>query len=222
MTNIYNDLESFQNGVDTIVTGCTVYGSTPINNTPSKIVESIKNIYTNRYNTGVSDTKKGNATAAQVLSGKTFTNASSVNITGTMVNNGAVSKTFTPSASSQSYTIPEGYHNGSGKVTCNAVSDPFQFTFVSSSGYVTTKKYTGLTVGKTYLLVLSSYSDSGYENAIEYCEITSCTGASFSKITYDVQDNACSTYYKLIPTASTVTVKSTSIDYASADYFLFK
>ena len=38
----------------------------------------------------------------------------------TITNQGAVTKTFTPSASSQSYTIPKGYHNGSGKVTCNA------------------------------------------------------------------------------------------------------
>ena len=34
-----------------------------------------------------------------------------------MTNNGAVSKTITPSASSQTYTIPAGYHNGSGKIT---------------------------------------------------------------------------------------------------------
>ena len=37
-----------------------------------------------------------------------------------MTNNGAISKTITPSASSQTYTIPAGYHNGSGKVTVNA------------------------------------------------------------------------------------------------------
>lgn len=34
--------------------------------------------------------------------------------TGTMVNNGAVSKTLNPG---ENYTIPVGYHNGSGKVT---------------------------------------------------------------------------------------------------------
>ena len=42
-----------------------------------------------------------------------------------MTNNGAISKTITPSASTQSYTIPKGYHNGSGKVTVNAASNPF-------------------------------------------------------------------------------------------------
>ena len=68
-----NDLVSFQNGVDTIVDGCTTYGSTPSESTPSAIVESIETIYTDRYNAGGTATKKGNATAANVLSGKTFT-----------------------------------------------------------------------------------------------------------------------------------------------------
>lgn len=65
----------------------------------------------------------GNAAAGDVLSGKTFysTNPAS-KLTGSMTNNGAVSKTITPSTSAQSYTIPAGYHNGSGKVTVSAVS----------------------------------------------------------------------------------------------------
>lgn len=56
----------------------------------------------------------GDAVAADVLSGKTFSNANATGITGTMTNNGAVSGTATPS---QPYTIPAGYHNGSGVVT---------------------------------------------------------------------------------------------------------
>ena len=40
-----------------------------------------------------------------------------------IVNNGAVSKSITPSTSSTvTYTIPAGYHNGSGKVTVAKVS----------------------------------------------------------------------------------------------------
>ena len=48
----YNDLDSFQNGVDSIVDKCTSCGSTPTSSTPNDIITAIQNIYTNRYNTG--------------------------------------------------------------------------------------------------------------------------------------------------------------------------
>jgi hypothetical protein len=60
----------------------------------------------------------GNAAAADVLSGKTFysTNPKS-KLTGSMTNRGAVNQTLTTQGGS--YTIPSGYHNGSGKVTAS-------------------------------------------------------------------------------------------------------
>ena len=60
----------------------------------------------------------GDALPAEVLSGKTFTNDNGAQ-TGTMVNNGAVSQTL---SGGQSYTIPEGYHNGNGVVTASSAS----------------------------------------------------------------------------------------------------
>lgn len=70
----------------------------------------------NRYRSvlasGVQPT--GNATVGNVLAGKTFSNADGIDKVGTMVNNGAVSGIATPT---QPYTIPAGYHNGSGVVT---------------------------------------------------------------------------------------------------------
>lgn len=58
----------------------------------------------------------GNALVANVLAGKTFytTNPTS-KLTGTMVNRGAVTNTIT--TQNGAYTIPAGYHSGSGKVT---------------------------------------------------------------------------------------------------------
>lgn len=67
-------------------------------------------------------TASGDATAAQILSGKKAYVDGSL-ITGSMTDRGAQTKTITPSASAQSYTILAGYHNGSGKVSVPAVSN---------------------------------------------------------------------------------------------------
>lgn len=60
-----------------------------------------------------SDTSDATATADEVLYGQTaYANGSKV--TGTMPNNGAVTGTISTKAGQ--YTIPQGYHDGSGKV----------------------------------------------------------------------------------------------------------
>ena len=63
------------------------------------------------------DVSATTATAADVLATKVFIAANGTTTTGTMVNNGAVSKTLDATTGNQSYTIPAGYHNGNGKVT---------------------------------------------------------------------------------------------------------
>ncbi len=59
----------------------------------------------------------GNASTSQVLSGRTFYGSNYTKQTGTMPNRGAVTNTITTQGGS--YTIPAGYHNGSGKVTAS-------------------------------------------------------------------------------------------------------
>lgn len=61
------------------------------------------------------DTTNVDATAGDVLSGKTIVTGSG-DVEGTMTNNGAVSKTLDATTNNQSYTVPAGYHNGSGTV----------------------------------------------------------------------------------------------------------
>lgn len=54
------------------------------------------------------------AAAADVLTGKLFVTAQGVSTAGTMPNNGAVSKTL--DATTVTYTVPKGFHSGSGTV----------------------------------------------------------------------------------------------------------
>lgn len=55
------------------------------------------------------------AVAGDVLTGKIFVASDGTVVTGTMANNGAVSKTL--DGTTITYTIPKGYHSGTGKVT---------------------------------------------------------------------------------------------------------
>lgn len=84
----------------------------------------------------------GDAVAANVLTGKTFTNDNGFD-TGTMPNRGAVSQTLN---AGESYTIPEGYHNGSGVVTASGLT----FTNIGTTSPTSpiTAKYVFVTFGK--------------------------------------------------------------------------
>lgn len=68
-------------------------------------------------NTYDSDTTDANATASEILSGKTaYVNKNK--ITGEMTNNGAVSGTISTKAGT--YTVPAGYHSGLGSVAIDS------------------------------------------------------------------------------------------------------
>lgn len=64
-----------------------------------------------------SDTSTDTAVIAEVLSGRTF-HARGSALTGTMPNRGAVTGTIT--SVDGEYTIPQGYHDGSGKVSISS------------------------------------------------------------------------------------------------------
>ena len=57
--------------------------------------------------------------ASDLLTGKSANDSNGEKVTGTMLNNGAKTASLNCGGS---YTIPKGYHNGSGKVTANSLS----------------------------------------------------------------------------------------------------
>ena len=117
----------------------------------------------------------GNATAADVLASKTFTNSTGVEQTGTMVNRGAVSQALNAGGS---YTVPSGYHNGSGTVAANSLASQTSATAIASqilagiTAWVNGIKITGsmsnqgavsqsLTINGTYTVPAGYHNGSG-------------------------------------------------------------
>ena len=86
------------------------------------------------------------AQASQVLATKVFVDSSGSNVAGTMPNNGAVSQTI--SITSPSYTVPSGYHSGSGVVSIvpeekSAIPSAASQEIIPTSGKVLSKVIVG-------------------------------------------------------------------------------
>ena len=91
------------------------------------------------------DTSDATAQVAEILNGKTaYVNGAK--LTGTMPNNGAVTGTISTKAGQ--YTIPQGYHDGSGKV---GISSTEQAKIIASN----------IKSGVNILGVVGSYSGEG-------------------------------------------------------------
>ena len=115
------------------------------------IAENIKNgvsilgVTGSYAGSGGTDTSDATASAADILSGQTaYINSGKT--TGTMTNNGAISGVISEKA--ESYTIPAGYHNGSGSMSIDSVE---QAKIIPSN----------IKDGITILGVTGSYEGSG-------------------------------------------------------------
>lgn len=132
----------------------------------------------------------GDATASDVLTGKTFSGAVGSGVTGTMPNNGAVSGQATPS---QPYTIPAGYHNGSGIVTANSGtitqrSGGTQFNAVAGDYIFASdpSASTGVTVNG-HLILGSELGTSILNNAIYVLDISSSNTSAVLRVDTDIE-----------------------------------
>lgn len=109
------------------------------NITPDSGYFGLSDVTVNAIPENYQDVSATTATAAEVLTGKVFTDSTGKVTTGTMANNGAVTQTL--STTTTSYTIPKGYHSGSGKVsitteTKNATPTKSSQTISATSGKV--------------------------------------------------------------------------------------
>ena len=176
--------------------GTTLVDMTGDTATASQILDG----YTAHINTGEqvegtctydADTSDATAVVAEILNTKTAY-ANGAKLTGTMPNRGAVTGTITTKAGQ--YTIQQGYHDGSGKVSISSTEQAKIIAGNIKSGIVilgVTGNYSGESVtaqAKTATPATTSQTilpDSGYDylsqvtvNAIPYVETPNAHGTT--------------------------------------------
>ena len=133
----------------------------------------------------------GDAVESNVLNGKTFyKDNASTKLTGTMTNRGAVSKTLDATSGNQSYTIPAGYHNGSGKVqisleTKTVTPNSVQQNITPSSGKVLSKVTVSpiITQEVTKEVTIAGAYQTGVTSTFTFSNMTTVIGVTSIKKT---------------------------------------
>ena len=109
-------------------------------------------------------------TAADLLAGKTAHGADGEALTGTMTNRGAVTGTIATKAGT--YTVPSGYHNGSGSVGISATE---QAKIIAGN----------IKAGVSILGVTGTYTGEGIELQTKSATYTPATTAQTASVTAD-------------------------------------
>ena len=145
----------------------------------------------------------GTAQPADVLTGETFINANGPQ-TGTMSNNGADTQTIAPGSS---YTIPAGYHNGSGVISASAADYTPKYVkgfapFVSAAQTIT-----GVSTGKHQMFIIGTLvnittptaptADTISGATLEYKEYVNDSGNTMTVLRYEIDVTEDSVSLKL-------------------------
>ena len=141
----------------------------------------------------------GNAAVSEVLAGKTFSNSNGVGLVGTMANNGAISQTLN---AGESYTVPAGYHNGSGRVTAASLASQTSGTagagdiLTGKTAWVNGTKLTGTNKGYE-----QGYTDGQNAGTSKRVKLGSCSSsATFSVKDYEGWQNYTAENFALVVT----------------------
>lgn len=165
------------------------------------------------------DVSKVTAAAGNVLEGKVFVDANGNAVTGTMTNQGAVSTTVEAGGT---YTIPAGYHNGSGKVTGAASGGAYQVVHGTKTvaGLVTSITVTH-NFGKNPVLAvifpISVSSTAGYA-AQAMVVAWRGVGNSGRGLVYSVSGGGVKSSALLVVNYTTTTVEFASATVSSTTY----
>lgn len=141
-------------------------------------------------------------TASDLLSGKQLINQSGSVVTGSMTNRGAVSQSLNAGGS---YTIPAGYHNGSGRVTANSLASQTAGTATASdiasgeTAWVNGVKITGTNSGSNLqTATISVINSSRIPATLSFSTLNFGTPtASFEK---PPNDGSTNRYYPIVGT----------------------
>lgn len=159
----------------------------------------------------INTTLSGNASTSQVLSGSTFySNSVSSLRTGTMPNIGAVTETI---SAGDTYTIPEGYHDGTGTVTATGGGGSIAVVYANGGGNTSSAYNSSVLdvgeVGNTCYYQFGggganakTFSVQGSLNNSSWTTITS-TSNSANRITGFTGNNSEYRYYRLHVNAGT-------------------